>query len=194
LADVRNIYANVFGVDEKDVLNQIGRATGVSTGVNGSAIEVPLQSGIAPLQRFFLENVKSALAEGEFYVDDSQGALFVWPRASWLAEAGGFVAVVPTGDRVLELQGTRFVTVSNITVRDSSYTSDGCWCGPAGEPNDAALVIANSNHVTIEASSFLAGVAGYGVAATNGSLGLRVIGCRMEGIGQGGVSRGRVCH
>ena len=188
LADVQNIYANVFGLGgEKDVLNQITRATAVTHGVNGTALKVPLQAGVQPLQRFFLENVKSALSVGEFYVDDAKGLLYVWPKAEWQTHLGEFVAVAPTGNTVIEIQGADFVTLSNVTVRDSSYTSEGCWCGLAGEPNDAAVLITKSNDVTVEACSFSAGVAGYGVAATNGSLRLRVVGCRVENTGQGGV-------
>jgi hypothetical protein len=188
LADVQNMYANVFGLGgEKDVLNQITRATAVTHGANGTAIKVPLQAGVQPLQRFFLENVKSALSEGEFYIDDAKGSLYVWPKPEWQTNPSEFVAVAPTGNTVFEIRGADFVTLSNITVRDSSYTSEGCWCGSAGEPNDAAVLIAKSNDVTVEACSFSAGVAGYAVAGTNGSLRLRVVGCRVANTGQGGV-------
>ena len=90
LADIRNVYANVFGLGgEKDVLNQIARATRSSSSANGTAIHVPLRAGVQPLQRFFLENVKSVLSEGEFYVDDEIGDLFVWPKATWRQADGG---------------------------------------------------------------------------------------------------------
>jgi hypothetical protein len=190
MREASQAYVNVFGLGgEKDVLNQIVRASGITHNVNGSAIVAPLQAGVQPLQRFFLENVKSVLAEGEFFYNETEGALYVWPKREWLTASGSgrLVAIAPTTNHVIELRGTQFLTLSNLTIRDSSYTSEGCWCGAAGEPNDAAVIVDNSHHVTVEASSFLAGVGGYGVTATNGSLGLRVVGCRVEGVGQGGV-------
>ena len=58
-----------------------------SSTMNGSTpqpvLNVPLQMGCFPAQRYFLENVKSALAEGEFYVDHEAGHLFVWPKPEW---------------------------------------------------------------------------------------------------------------
>ena len=189
--DSSNLFANVFGVaGEKDVLNQLVRASGFSSTMNGSTpqpvLKVPLQMGCFPGQRYFLENVKSALAEGEFYVDHEAGHLFVWPKPEWVSGGSKLEAVAPTGVSVMELHGTEFVTISNLTVRDSSYVSEGCWCGVAGEPNDAALVVNASHHVSIEACSFSAGIGGYAVGGT-ASNGLRVVGNHVEHVGQGGV-------
>ena len=86
----------------------------------------------------------------------------------------------------MELHGTSFVTISNLTFRDASYVSEGCWCGVASEPNDAALVVNASHHVSIEACSFSAGIGGYAVGGT-ASNGLRVVGNHVEHVGQGGV-------
>jgi hypothetical protein len=153
-----------------------------------------------------LENVRAALSEGEFFIDDAAGSLYVWPKPSWKrASDGKFVAVTPVDNSVIELRGTEFVTLSNLSIRDSSYVASGIWknpvrakvlsvsssrqctaCCPQG-PHDAALVVRGSHHVSIEACSFGTGVAGYGVGATDGSRGLRVVGCHVEGVGQGGV-------
>ena len=65
------------------------------------------------------------------------------------------------------------------------YASSGIWKNPG--PHDAALLVRGSHHVSIEACFFGAGVAGYGIGATDGSRGLRVVGCHVEGAGQGGV-------
>ena len=71
LSDIHNVYANVFGVDEKDVLNQIQRCEKVTQGVNGTSIKVPLQSGIAPLQRFFLVSSQAACNSPSFVIYES---------------------------------------------------------------------------------------------------------------------------
>ena len=111
--------------------------------MNGSTpqpvLNVPLQMGCFPAQRYFLENVKSALAEGEFYVDHEAGHLFVWPKPEWVSGDSRLEAVAPTGVSVMELHGTEFVTISNLTFRDSSYVSEGCWCGEAGEQSGRSL-------------------------------------------------------
>ena len=138
-----------------------------------------------PLARYFLENARSHLSEGEFYMDHSSGSLYVWPRAGW----GGtsMVAVAPIATSVVELRGAHHHVFSNITFRDAGYESVGCWCGEAQEPDDATIKVVGADHVVVEACRFLPGLAGYAVSATDAAAGLRVIGNSMLGLGQGGV-------
>ena len=138
------------------MLNQISRAVGYqSTSPSppaplspkpatpppppGPALVVPLEGGTMPLARYFLENARSHLSEGEFYMDHSSGSLYVWPRAGW----GGtsMVAVAPIATSVVELRGAHHHVFSNITFRDAGYESVGCWCGEAQEPDDATIKV-----------------------------------------------------
>ena len=184
------------------MLNQISRAVGYqSTSPSppaplspkpatpppppGPALVVPLEGGTMPLARYFLENARSHLSEGEFYMDHSSGSLYVWPRAGW----GGtsMVAVAPIATSVVELRGAHHHVFSNITFRDAGYSSVGCWCGEAQEPDDATIKVIGANDVIVEACRFLPGLTGYAVSAADAAAGLRVIGNAMLGLGQGGV-------
>ena len=147
-----------------------------------------LDRGTSPGTRFFFENVRSALAPGDFFLDHTTEQLYVWPRPDWLGGSSlDFVAVAPMDISCLTLTGSDYTILSNITFRDSSYEAEGCWCGPAGHPSDGAVVVRSSNNVRIEACSFLSGIGGYAVAATDGSLGLEVVGNAVHSVGQGGV-------
>ena len=211
LAEPTNLYFNGWGVGgwsragssgEKDVLNQISRAVGFQTispsppaplqpapptppAPPGPALIVPLDGGTIPLARYFLENARSHLSEGEFYMDHRSGSLYVWPRPGW----GGLhmVAVAPVATSVVELRGAHNHVFSNISFRDAGFSSVGCWCGEASEPDDATIKVVGSNNVVVEACRFLPGLAGYAVSATNAAAGLRVVGNQMLGLGQGGV-------
>ena len=261
LADSANLYVNVFGQsDEKDVLNQIKRVEWNQPGLSAEAnrsLHVMLARGAQPGTRFFLENVRSSLAEGEFFVDHRGRAggelphqLYVWPKPEWInrnnsinhecliqlqalcsgprrvstgstgvsclvcagvyesllktshclaadidrfcqpsksTAAPSFVAVAPMDISCMTLQGSHHTVLLNLSFSDSGYESEGCWCGPAGHPSDAAVVVRASNNVRIEACSFVSGIAGYAVAATDGSLNLNFIGNAVQSAGQGGV-------
>jgi hypothetical protein len=215
LAEPTNLYFNGWGVGswsraggsgEKDVLNQIGRAVGFQTtspsppsplqpapttppAPPGPALIVPLAGGAIAAARYFLENARSSLSEGEFYMDHHSGSLFVWPRPGWGAGHAQIqmVAVAPVATSVVELRGAHNHVFSNISFRDAGYSSVGCWCGEATEPDDAAIKVVGSHDVVVEACRFLPGLAGYAVSATDASTGLRVIGNQMLGLGQGGV-------
>eukprot|EP01050_Picozoa_sp_SAG11_P005524 SAG11_NODE_392_length_9837_cov_9.732183_5_plen_1590_part_00 len=211
LAEPTNLYFNGWGVGswsragssgEKDVLNQISRAVGFQTtspsppaplkpppptppAPPGPALIVPLAGGTIAAARYFLENARSSLSEGEFYMDHGSGSLYVWPRPEW----GGatMVAVAPVATSVVELRGAHNHVFSNISFRDAGYSSVGCWCGAASEPDDATIKVVGSHNVVVEACRFLPGLAGYAVSATDAATGLRVIGNQMLGLGQGGV-------
>ena len=184
-ADGSNVYVNVFGLDgEKDVINDISQVTRVNTSVKAQpSLGVQLPEGTEKGQRFFLENVRSALSAGSFYLDHNTSSLYVWPLPEWGAD---FEAVAPVDFSVLKMNQSHHVVVANLTFRDSGYDTAGCWCGPAGMPSDSAIAIWNSSHVTIEASTFLPGVTGYAVAATGGGKHLHIVGNRVSAVGQGG--------
>ena len=81
---------------------------------------------------------------GEFFFDKGASALRYTPasaaeRAALLV--GGLEAVAPLADRLLEINGTRGLTLRNISFRDTSYYAVGSWSGPAAEPSDGAVRI-----------------------------------------------------
>ena len=183
---------------ERDVANQLGRVVGV----NVSAARQPellarffsCNPGHCATTnpRYFIENVRAALAPGEFYFNRTSKQLFVWPLANWTAGAhrAGDSFVVPTLDRLVSINGSSGVSFSNISFADTTYRAsggDGELDGPAGDPSDAAVRINHASAVDITGCHFGAGIGGYAVAVGNRSVGVRVQGCLIEDVGQGGV-------
>lgn len=186
-ADYWNLFVNNFGLDgERDVINDLSRVHAANLSALQPSLSVSLEEGTEKSQRFFLENVQSALAEGEFYVSFNESALYVWPKAAWKHPDGHVEMVAPLDVHVLNMSNADHVIISNLTFRDSGYEEAGCWCGPANEPSDSAISIWNSSFVTVEASTFLPGVSGWAVAATGGGQHLHIVGNRVHAVGQGG--------
>ena len=194
LSDVR---VNLFQCGgEPDVANQVGKVSGFGPGNTptqpsllaeffgcGLGADSCVRSG----SRLFLENVKGALSEGEFFFSHAERMLYVYPRPSW---GTSFIAVVPAMDAVVKIQGSTAIDFVNLSFRDTSFFADGGTGdgdGPADDPSDAAIRINNASGVGILGCHFGSGVGGYAVAVGNASSGVRVQNCLVDGVGQGGV-------
>jgi len=130
------------------------------------------------------------LAAAEFFFDAAAKRLAYNPadaaeRAALLA--GSIQAIAPVTDRLLDINGTTDLTLSNLAFRDTGYYAVGSWVGPAAEPSDGSVRINHAHDISIEACSFLPGLSGYGVVVGNRSTGVSVTGSHFEGLKEGGV-------
>ena len=155
---------------------------------DGPALQVLFRNTFTVHQRFFLENVGWALSPGHFFHDEAAGVLYAWPAdAAQRAALMGGEAVVPVLDRLVDLNGSSHVVVSNLTFADTTYYADGFWDGPAMQPSDAAVRLSYCHDVTVEACNFLASCGGHAVAVGNASRDCAIVGNLVDGVGQGGV-------
>jgi hypothetical protein len=129
---------------EKDVINDLSRVVAVNRSASQPSLSVSLEEGLEKAQRFFLENVRSELSEGEFYMDHNASQLYVWPRPAWLhgdgARPGGgglggpraarLKVMAPVAYSIISMNHSDHVILSNITFVDSSYDTAGCWSSP----------------------------------------------------------------
>jgi hypothetical protein len=181
---------------EPDVTNQIGKVSSLGPGNTPAQPSLLAEffdcglgadSCVRAGSRLFLENVKGALSEGEFFFSHAERMLYVYPRPSWGAS---FTAMVPAMDAVVKIHDSTAIEFANLSFRDTSFFADGGTGdgdGPADDPSDAAIRINNASDVAVLGCHFGSGIGGYAVAVGNSSSGVRVQHCLIEGVGQGGV-------
>lgn len=154
LAELVGAYANVLGCVESDVNSQLTKVLAVnSTNASRPTVAVLFRNSFNVGQRFYLENVRWALAPGEFYHDARAGKLFYWPANGTLPAAGSVVA--PVLDTLIALDHAHGHVVSHLTLTDTTYYADGYWDGPAKQPSDAAIRINYCTGVRVTACNFL---------------------------------------
>ena len=183
-------YAHILGCVEKDVNSQMTKILSVGGSAQAPLADVLFRGSFTTNQRYFLENVRWALTEGSFFVDEAAGKIYYWPAAGAAAAAVGtppMGVVAPTLDRLIDLEHVSGHLISNISFMDTTYYSDGYWDGPAQQPNDAAVRVNYCSAIRIEGCNFVASLSGYGVAIGNSSVDVTVRGSLFDSLGQGGV-------
>ncbi len=176
-------YAHVLGCVEKDVNSQLTKVLSVGGSTTKPTLAIEFRNSFTVAQRFYLENARFALAQGEFYVDEVAGKLFYWP-----IEPGVPAGVVaPVMDRIVEIEHSQGHLLTNLSFTDTTYFADGFWDGPAQQPSDAAVRINYASGVSVSHCQFLGGLGGYGVAIGNASVDITVEGSLFDSVGQGGV-------
>ena len=208
LAAVAGIgFVNVLGCIERDVNSQLTRIESVELQSNGSGksetptLGVLFRNSFQVNQRFSFENVPWALAPGNFIHDSVKKTLTVWlddrdsafssssssSSAELAAPPPRVIVPSPGMDTLVSIDGAKHVVLSNLTFADLTYYADGFWDGPAQQPSDAAIRINRAVDVVIEASNFVASLGGGSVAIGNATNESSVVGCLVDGVGQGGV-------
>ena len=205
-----DVWLELFGTTERDVLSQLVRVTAAAAG-GQPKLTVSLYGGkgaMPPATRLAAWNVKAALAPGSMYTDSASGTVYLWLDPAWARPGGGAAAAAvsaaagtaagalpnglalfaPLWDRAVDVNGCEWLTVANLTLTDTNFGAEGFWIGPAISPSDAAIVISASENVRITACSFVAGCGGYGVGVTGVSSDVSVDACLFDHMGQGGVT------
>jgi len=117
--------------------------------------------------RFFLENVREALAPGSFFVDQQLGHIYLWRREDW-APAATFAAVVPAAFEAIHINGSSGVSFRNLRFADTSWRTwggNGEEDGPGSGPNDATIRVNQALDVQVEQCEFGPSLSGYASAA-----------------------------
>lgn len=138
--------------------------------------------------RYFVENVREALAPGEWYHDRAANELIYAPRAGERPEATS--VEVPLLDTLVRIEGAPPRPVED--VRFEGVALEGSAV-PAAEPAvqaavsvPGALVLRHVRRVAIE-NGRLAGLGGYAVEIGEGSADVSLVGNEMTDLGAGGV-------
>lgn len=146
--------------------------------------------------RYQLENFRAALdAPGEWYLDQAKGKLLYIPRPGETLSAT--VAEAPVVDKWLDIAGDRAkgTLVKDVSFRGITFTKTGCTLPQAlftrqGEFNVGAAVCANgAENLFFEGCRFES-TADYGVWLAKGVRHARIVRCRFDDLGAGGVRIG----
>jgi hypothetical protein len=138
--------------------------------------------------RFFVENVKEALAPGEWYLDRAAGELLYAPRSGETPKATRIE--LPVLDTLVRIEGTAERRVEDVRFDGVSFEQSAV---PEAEPAvqaaftvPGAVIVRHARRVAI-ADGRLAGLGGYGAEAGEGSSEVRFVGNEMVDLGAGGV-------
>jgi hypothetical protein len=186
LSSLIGAWASVYGCAEDDVNSQKQKIVSVdSTDPAHPKVSFQFWGGFNPGVRVNLENVPW-LREGEFYHDEKVGRLIFWPTAAMAASMqhdGVFPTAANGGMNIaLNVSNASHVVISNLSFTDLTYHSEG-W----RELRDGAIKINFATGIHIEACNFVPSVGAFAVSIGNGSVHCSVVGCLVDGIGQGGV-------
>jgi hypothetical protein len=138
--------------------------------------------------RYFVENVREALAPGEWYLDRGRGELLYAPRAG---EAPSTTRVeLPVLDTLLRVEGAPDHPVEAVRFEGVSFEQSAV---PDAEPAvqaaatvPGALVLRHARGFAIE-DARLAGLGGYAVEIGAGCREASVVGSELVDLGAGGV-------
>ena len=186
LASVAGLaFVDVLGCVERDVNSQLTRVLAVDAAWSSTpTLSIYFRNSFQVNQRFALENVPWGLAPGNFLHDPRDGTLTVWLPVG-APGPPGVVVPGPGMATLVEVDGAKHVVLSNLTFADTTYYADGYWDGPAQQPSDAAVRINRAVDVVVEASNFIAALGGGAVAIGNSTNDSAVVGCLVDGVGQG---------
>ncbi len=124
--------------------------------------------------RYILENVREALAPGQWYLDRKTGVLTYWPLPNETPQNSQFIA--PRLESLVEFRGTEDKPISDISLQGLSFQHSN-WATPdQGNANIQA-------EVDIPAA----------IRAVNAQR-IRLQDCEISHIGHYAVSFGRACH
>jgi len=136
--------------------------------------------------RYRIENVREALDQpGEFWLDQAASELLFRPDRP---DFDGRGVVVPVLDRLISVAGqaerpAHHVRFQGLSFRDTRYSTE---VASLYQPDDAAIAFDEAVDCQIRDCTFTL-LGGYGVKLANRSRNVRVLGCTMTDLGQGGV-------
>ncbi|MFN8095179.1 MAG: right-handed parallel beta-helix repeat-containing protein [Vicinamibacteria bacterium] len=186
LGDVEAVVLH-FWIEERLALASFDPASRLVRTARKSLMALVDEAGDA-YPRYFVENVREALAPGEWYFDRTKGELLYAPRAGETPQRTR--VELPVLDTLLVVAGAPDRPVEAVRFEGVSFEQSAV---PEAEPAvqaavsvPGAIVLRHARGVAIE-DGRLAGLGGYGVEIGEGCRDVRVAGSELVDLGAGGV-------
>jgi hypothetical protein len=186
LADVEAVVLH-FWIEERLALAAFDPATRLTRTARKSLMALVDEAGDA-YPRYFVENVREALAPGEWYHDRARGELLYAPRPG--ERLANTAIEVPVVEPLLQVEGTAERPVEDVRFEGVGFEHSAV---PSAEPAvqaavtvPGALVLRHVRRVAFEDARLL-GLGGYAVEIGAGCRDVSVLGSEIADVGAGGV-------
>ena len=143
--------------------------------------------------RYIVENVREALAPGQWYLDRASGVLTYWPKPGETPANSRIVA--PRLESLVEFNGDQ-TPVANITLRGLSFEysnwntpPDGNHQGQAEIGLESAIRAHDARDILLE-NCDVSHLGAYAINFERGCHNNQIIGCRLQDLGAGGIKLG----
>jgi hypothetical protein len=186
LADVEAVVLH-FWIEERLPVAAFDPATRLVRTTRKTLMALVDEAGDA-YPRYFVENVREALAPGEWYHDRARGELLYAPRPGERLESTA--VELPVVAELLRIEGTAERPVEGVRFEGVGFHHSAV---PAAEPAvqaavtvPGALLVRHARGVAFEEASLL-GLGGYAVEIGAGCRDVSVVGSELADLGAGGV-------